>query len=713
MPSPSFARAVLFSFLVALPAAAQGVLVPVVPEGTASTAPPFVVESHRAKVEISHRIATVEIEMAFRNPGAAPVEGIFLFPVPRGTAIQDFVLRSGGKVLESQLLDAEEARRLYESIVNQRKDPGLLQFAGQSCVQARVFPVEAGGTAGISLSFASLTTTEDGVVRWTYPLRSLRQGAPAQDGVSVEIRIVEDEPIRSVFSPTHEVLVARHGDREAEVEYAPVGQAPYLEEDLVLYYAVSRSEVGIHLLSHQVGEDDAYFALLAAPAVEGFEPIAKDVVFVLDTSGSMRDGKWDQAAGAVEHCLGRLGAGDRFGVVAFSTDVRVFASNLVAVGPDAVAQGTGFVHSQRVNGGTALDGAIRRGFELLGRPEDREGREAFLVVITDGLPTIGERDSKKIVETIGSLGQGVRLFSFGVGYDVDAQLLDRLVADHGGWADYVHPGEALDQRVASFFKKVESPVLTDLRLEVEGLRVEDVYPQELPPLFAGGQIVAFGRAVGTGPMTVRLRGRVRGEERVYSATHTVGANRSDHTFLPALWATRKIGYLLDQIRLHGASDEVVQEVIRLSKVYGVLTEYTSFFADEAAAGDETALRRQLDSNLAAANAVRSGNWGTNQALNLRNYKELTCGSQVNVLFGSSGANQYRVATVRRVADKVFYLRGDTWYDAAYDGKMAVEEVQNFSDSYWTLNRGDLDMARYQALGDKVLIVKEGKALHCK
>ncbi|MBI4613175.1 MAG: VWA domain-containing protein [Planctomycetes bacterium] len=696
----------------AAPALAQGILVPQTAAGTpAETAlPPFVVEYHRAEVELSRQIATVKVDMVFRNPGSVPAEGIFVLPVPRGTAVQDFTLRAGDKVLEAKLLPADEARRLYESIVNQRKDPGLLEFVGQSCLQARVFPIPPGGEQSFTVSYASLATREDDVVRWAYPVRSLRHAAPAAGKVSIKVTIREDEPIRSIFSPTHDVLVVRSGEREAEVEYAP--DQAYVDEDFLLYYGLSGSDVGVTVLSHQAGEDDAYFAVLAAPRVEGLEPAPKDVVFVIDTSGSMRGDKWTQAEAAIGQCLARLAPQDRFGIVAFSTDVRVFASELVPATKEKIEEAAGFVSAQRVNGGTAIHEATRKGFELAAQVGS--SREPFVILLTDGLPTIGERDPAAIQKSLaGANAARARLFVFGVGYDVDAQLLDRLAADHAGWSDYVHPGEPLDLRVTSFFRKVESPVLTDLVLEIDGVRAQDVYPKELPPLFAGGQLVLFGQALGQGKATFRLRGKVRGEERVYEVEHEFRANRTDHAFLPILWATRKIGYLLDQIRMHGKSEELVDEIVRLSKKYGVITEYTSFFVEEAGIAHATDLRLQLEENLARAYEQRAGNWACNQGLNLRNYRDITNSSQVNLLFGQAGANQVREAGVRRMGEKVFYLRGDTWVDSAYDGKIELNEVESFTEDYWKLNAGDADMAQYQSLGRKVIIVQEGKALYCR
>ncbi|MDW7992567.1 MAG: VWA domain-containing protein [Anaerolineae bacterium] len=259
--------------------------------------------------------------------------------------------------------------------------------------------------------------------------------------------------------------------------------------------------------------------------------------------------------------------------MAFSTGVRTWARGLrpASEAPEARQ----WVERLEATGGTNIHDAL---LEALAQA-DRE-RPTVLIFLTDGQPTEGVVEIDRILEAVRrAIPANVRLFPFGVGDDVNTVLLDTLAQEHRGAPAYVRPGERIDEAVAAFYAKVQAPVLTDISLDFGDVIVEDVYPRPLPDLFAGTQLILVGRYRGSGPVRIRLTGEAEGERREFVYEGTFRAEGGDG-FIPRLWAARKIGYLLTQIRLYGEKEEWVDAVIDLSVRYGIITPYTSFLIQE-------------------------------------------------------------------------------------------------------------------------------------
>ncbi|MEN8151662.1 MAG: VWA domain-containing protein, partial [Planctomycetota bacterium] len=398
---------------------------------------------------------------------------------------------------------------------------------------------------------------------------------PLQD-VSVLVDIKGTTAVKNVTCPTHRVEVVRKSENHVKVGYEDRNVTP--DRDLLLYYALAKDEFALNFLTHRPDADaDGYFMMLLSPNVTVDKVVPKNICFVVDKSGSMQGEKMKQARAALKFCVQSLRPGDRFNVVPFSTEADRLFDGLQPADEANTKKAVEFLANMSASGGTAIDEALGVALDMA-PPADQPYMVVFL---TDGLPTIGETREEMILANVAKKNrQNLRLFVFGVGNDVNTHLLDKLAENHRGSRDYVAEGEDLEFRISSFYTKVSSPVLSDLVLSFTGVKVRDVYPKRLPDLFKGSQMVVVGRYAGSGASAAQLTGKVAGETKTITHEMTFGAKVPGQSFLSRLWAIRKCGYLIDQIRLHGETKELKDEVVRLAKLHGIVTPYTSFLVLE-------------------------------------------------------------------------------------------------------------------------------------
>ncbi len=537
---------------------------------------------YQVSATIQDQVATTHIEQTFVNQGSTPVEGMYLFPLPEQAAIGEFNMVVDGQTFEGQIMRKEEARAIYESIVRQQRDPALLEYVGRDLFQARIFPIPPGGERKIELTYSQVLPSEGGLIHYRYPLRTQplvneRSGVRFVQPIgqlAITVDIVTTSPLKAIYSPTYPVVTTRNGDFNATVSYEASNVTPTADFDL--YFSVDQSDVGLSLMSYKPAGEDGFFLLLAAPKVEvdNQQIVARDVLLVLDTSGSMEGQKIEQARSALLFVLEHLNPQDRFNIVSFNTGVRQFE-----VGPQSmsrVADAKQFVAALQAGGSTDINRAL---LEALAQVD--EVRPTVIVFLTDGLPTVGEVDAQRIIDNVRQQAPaGVQLFAFGVGDDVNTVLLDTISQENRGTSAYVGASDTIDEIVSGFYQKISTPVLSGLALDFGQVRTEELYPYPLPDLFAGSQLVLVGRYRAGGPTTATLRGLVNGQEKAFMFEDQTFRTQGGEPFIARLWATRKIGYLLNEIRLHGYNQELVDEIVRLSTTYGVATPYTSFFVPE-------------------------------------------------------------------------------------------------------------------------------------
>ena len=394
----------------AVPAAADGVIIPVPPPDVPIVDVPYLtVKYHRVTVTIEDQVATTHVDQVFVNESRFEVEGTYVFPLPETSTISEFAMWVDGEKLEGKVLERDEARRIYEDIVRRRKDPALLEYIGRNAFQASIYPVPAGGERRVELEYSEVLPVDNGLGEYVYP-RSTEKFSPRPlEEVAVNVTIRSREPIKAIYSPSHQVDVVRQGDHEALVGYEETGVTP--DRDLVLYYTVSQQDVGVNLLSYRPpAGGDGFFLLLAAPQVEveEREVVARDVILVLDVSGSMRGAKIEQARDALQFVLENLNDEDRFNVITFSTSTQHFARDLVPASQRGEAQD--FVARLEATGSTDINRALLEALDLAG-----DDRPAVIIFLTDGLPTVGEVNVDRIIRNVGDALPGLCIVVSGMG----------------------------------------------------------------------------------------------------------------------------------------------------------------------------------------------------------------------------------------------------------------------------------------------------------
>lgn len=529
---------------------------------------------------IRDQVAEVQVAQTFHNPGSTTIEAEYLFPLPDDAGVQNLVLMVDGQELPGRLLPKDEARRIYEEIVRSKRDPALLEYMGRGLFRASVFPIPPGDDRKVTLRYTQLCRRDRDVVEFAYPLATQKHASKPIGKFALTLRVENRDPIKSVYCPTHDASITRPGEREAKAtlerrDVVPTG-------DFRLVYTVAEGALGATVLSYRPSDgEDGYFLLLASPQVKPADarPLPKTVVFVIDRSGSMAGKKLEQARNALQFVLNNLRDDDTFNIVAYDDRVEAFKPELQRYSPTARAEAEKFVANIREGGSTNIDGGLKAALAMI--PDD--SRPNYVLFLTDGLPTAGETNELRIAEN-GRAGNKshARIFSFGVGFDVNARLLDRLSGGNGGTSEYVRPDEDIEAHVGAFYSKITRPAFASIAVEVSGTDVNRTYPRDVPDLFEGGQLVWVGRYRQSGHATVRLSGKVGGERRSFEFPAELAGpgSSSGYDFVEKLWAVRRVGFIIDQIDLNGPNKELTDELVSLSKKYGLLTPYTSFLADE-------------------------------------------------------------------------------------------------------------------------------------
>src|SRR6266576_2012007 len=375
---------------------------------------PLEVTSHHVNVAIDGQVAITSIDQEFYNPNDQRLEGFYMFPVPKGAHIDKFSMEIGGKTVDAELLPADKARGIYEDIVRKMRDPALLEYAGRDLFKVRIFPIEPRSRKPIKISYTELLRSDAGTVTYLYPLSTEKFSARPIKNLSMKIELKSGEPLASIYSPSHKVEIKRDGPNRAVIGYESKDEQPDIDFQLV-YSTEAHENVGLSLLNYKPEADDGYFLLLAAPTIaKETKPAAKDVVFVVDTSGSMAGAKLQQARKALRFCVENLNAEDRFEIVRFSTEAEPLFRELVPADSDHRKRANGFIDDFKPIGGTAIADALQTALKVRSGKADRP---FVLIFLTDGLPTVGTRSADEIVAHI-KKGSGARIFSFGIGSDV-------------------------------------------------------------------------------------------------------------------------------------------------------------------------------------------------------------------------------------------------------------------------------------------------------
>ena len=661
---------------------------------------------------IHNQVATVNVSQTLRNIAGRDVEVELLFPLPAGAAVQNFVLMVDGKEVPGQLLSRDDARTIYEGIVRRKQDPALMEYAGYGLFKTSVFPVPAGRTRTISLKYTVMCTRKDGNVQFIYPFGTQKFSGDRIATVKFTGTLTSDKDVRNVFSPTHTIAVDSRQPKRIGVSWTENNTLQV--QDFKLYFTPSDAEVSVTAMSHMAtDENQGSFLLLINPAIKSQQSkrVAKDVILVLDKSGSMSGHKIEQAKNAAEFVLNNLNEGDRFTMVVYESTLSCYSASLLPATGSEIKDALGYVRNISSSGGTNINEALTKALSYTSQSD----RPQYILFLTDGMPTVGITDENTIAaNALRANKHGVRIHSFGVGYDVNARLLDRIADQHGGTVTYVKPGENLEVAVSEFYKSIQTPVLTDISITFAGGQVTEVYPVRIPDFFEGSRIDVAGRYLKPGKIKVVLKGKSYGEVRTFEYEVTLGAKgeNPEYAHIGTIWATRKIGYLIDQIDLHGQNPELVASLTELSKKYGIITPYTSFLArEDVNLYDSNINVQQTSQHLKQLNEV-SGSAAVNQRVTKSVMKS-------NSKAAAPGKAEYadaegvvkEVATVKNVGGQAFFYKDNCWVDATLNEAEVknAASVKQFTETWFELSRSNqAEMNQLLTFDSEVVVRMNGQ-----
>jgi Ca-activated chloride channel family protein len=627
----------------------------------------------RAGAVISRQMATTTLEISLANRSRILQESELLVPVPEGTVVRSFVFQGQKAEPCLDLLPKDSAAGTYRSLVAKTRDPALLEFAGYSLLRSSVFPVEAGGTQTVRLTYENLLTADGNRIDYVLPRsESLEYAVPWK----VSIRIKAKAPIQAVYSPTHKIQTVTRSENIVSVRVVDEGRME--PGPLRISYLLRQDDVTASFLAYpdpKIG--GGYFLLLAGLPDEGIHrkapTVKREVTLVIDRSGSMRGGKMDQVKKAAKNILDRLKPGEAFNLIAYNESVESFNPQPLILSPNTRASTQLWIDNLNPNGGTNIYDALNEALH----PEPIKGLLPQVLFLTDGLPTVGRTSEAAIREMAVSTGSyGRRIFTFGVGTDVNTPLLSWLADNTGGAASFVLDSRDLEHKINRTSRRLAGPVMTNPRIRVldrNGYEASgavcDILPQ-LRDLFRGDQIVVLGIYRVNQPLIFELSGNLYGRNRTFRFTFHPDSASTRHSYVPRLWASRKIGFLSEAIRqTHLQSTdprvrELVNEVVRLSTEFGVMTEHTSFLAFEGTdLSRPDAIMREAVSNFVNRSfRVRSGNGSVNQEINNDFLKNQTTMNSVNFHIDQN-LNPVIITSVRQVSDRTFYLKNNQWVDS--------------------------------------------------
>lgn len=725
--------------LISAHAMAIGIIIPI-PRPDVPVSVPPTLQSIDVSGEIKNDVARTRITQVFHNPNPRPVEADFYFPVPDGADITDFVLYMNGKPVKGEVLDKDKAQEIYRDIVRKLRDPGLVEWADKNLFRVRIFPIPAHGEQKIEIELSQALTADQGYYRYVLPMKSARHPAASTPlaKAKIDLTIEADSPVRNVYSPTHKIDTTTPNPHRVNVTIKEI-QADE-QKDFILYYEKSNKDIAVSLLAHRTAPSEGFFSLRISPPWDANATTAPksqpaDYVFVIDSSGSMAEGaKIDQARKALRYCVGLLGPADRFNVIRFSTTVDLFKPDLLPALPENRAAATEWIDGIQARGGTNISEALKTSLAQRSDKTTTSSSETnntasslFTVVfLTDGLPTVGQTSPDVIIKDVEKQSGGnVRIFSFGVGNDVNTRLLDSIADSTRAASEYVAPDADLELPVSRFFDKVSRPALFNLELKIPGAGVTEIYPARLPDLFYGTELTVFGRYKNSGPSPIILSGTIAGKTQEYQFEKIFPEISDANPFVEKLWATRKVAWLIDEVRKAGESKELRKEIEELAHKYSIVTPYTSFLAmEDSAAAPLPASRNNLflfgqrnarvdeSKSPAASPALSAGRPAISEAMDFKRQsgeRAVQTAQHINRMKTadtiSPGALEATASDQKTIGGKTFIMKNGVWKDTKItDTKDSSIKIIYLSDAWFQISEHFPQIQDFLSLGEQVHIL---------
>jgi Ca-activated chloride channel homolog len=725
---------------------------------------------------LAGRVVRYTVTEEFVNRGGRLGEADYLFPLPPGAAFRDLKLSINGRMVSGETMDAQHARGVYEEIVRKLRDPALVEWMGSGLLRTRIFPIQPGETKRVVVSYEGVVPREGDALRVEY-----QRGAAVRPPAGTPGRPFDARPVETTGDQSDGWTVRQATSFELAYERSAALGAPYSPTNRIQMRDDGRTRVvrvlgdasnvtllfplrlgnraAITVLTHAQRGDSGFAMITVSPPALRETPSARDVTFVVDVSGSMSGRKMEQARAAGMQLLATLRPTDRFRLIDFSNDVRDFRDGFTYATPRNIEAGRRYLAGLSAGGGTnigaALDDALR-GQDQQGDPRyrgyvkpdpeigptnatghnERDGGDAnrlsLVLFLTDGMPTVGITNATQIAEVAERERGGARLFTFGLGADVNSALLEQLAMDGRGTVQFVRPDEDVERMVGVVASRLTDPVATDLRVRVDGhdVQLRDVVPSMPMDLFGGEDLVVMARYTGHGSARVTVEGRSRGRSVRWTSDADFADASRDNGFIPRLWAAQRIGYLSAERRRHGANAEVDDEIRALGERYGIPTEFTSYLVQEPR--DMAALQAAAPVNGSrAANGaidVRTRSAGKPQALDVHGVVTGSMAAPQASFEAAKMASAQRAANSTATLDSLsaaagggangarvvdghaFTLRDGRWVDGRLTDSTRTVQVQAFSTSYFALLDRIPELRAMVALGPRVVMVGRDVAI---
>ncbi len=708
----------LIVFLVPTIVAAQGwviprpcIIRPCPPDGPCfrcdPRVPTVVRQSSDVHVELINGVLRYEVSETFVNRGSGIGEADYLFPLPKGAAFQDLKLSINGELVSGETMNAIQARQIYEQIVRQRRDPALVEWMGYGLLRARIFPIAPGEEKKVVVRFQSVAEREGDALRIDYfrgtrPSPELRQGNP-EGRTSFTLTYPTDAVYGNAYSPTHSLTTIRSGSRR-EVTVNGDGR------EITLLVPMRRSvEPAISMLAYAPACENGFALVTLSPPAVTPRYTDRDVTLVLDVSGSMSGVKIEQARAAGKQLLATFRPADRFRLVDFSTDVRTFRDDFVNATAENVRAASRYLESLDASGSTNISGALEESL----RPPVASGRLGLVLFVTDGEATVGERNPETIAARVAELRGSRRIFSFGVGADLNAALIERLALEGRGTAHFVRPDESVERAVSVMASRLMSPVVTDMRVYADGVRLLQTHPSQPSDIFAGQDFVMLTRYDHGGSTRLHFEGRTASGPVEWSTRVVFPESSRENSFIARLWATQRIGYLSAEKRRHGGSNEVDNEIRELGERYGIPTEFSSYLVLEPGMDPRRRIGytpdgRPVPMQLSEVVVTGAMAGGEKMSENVKSFEAARASAAQRSATTLSAADMASgVSTsggvLRRSGDRLFVLRDSVWTDTRLTGSMRRVRVRAYSAAYFRLLELLPEMREPLTLGERVIV----------
>ncbi|MES2522308.1 MAG: VIT domain-containing protein [Gemmatimonadota bacterium] len=699
--------------------------------------------SSATTVTLADRVLRYEITEVFRNEGGAVAEADYVFPLPAGAAFEDLKLSINGEMVAGETMSADKARGIYEEIVRRQRDPALVEWMGSGMLRARIFPIAPGEEKKVIVRFQSVATREGDALRIDYRRgtdpaagRTAPAPMPMPRPVSRSDMLEEEErgatwsrftlvyprgdSYGTPYSPTHS-LRTREDGRLNRVE------ARGTAGDVTVLLPLRRTDVAsMSVLTHAVGREPGFALItLTPPAVTG-RATPRDLTFVLDVSGSMQGRKLEQAKSAGEALLATLRPIDRFRVIDFSTDVRAFRDEWTDASAENLRAARRYLRDLKAEGSTNISEALRTALE----PRNTAGRLPLVVFVTDGEPTVGERNPDAIAAIAANSRGETRVFSVGVSTGVNAALVEQLALQGHGTAHFVRDEESVESSVSLLARRLSEPVLTDVRITANGVRLSRVLPAGPIDVFAGQDVVILARYDGSGDATVRLEGKGPNGPVTWSTRARFAEETRANPFVARLWAAQRIGWLAAENRRNGGTRELDGEIRSLGERYGIPTEFSSYLVLEpgmnansfTTAAPTVQQQAQIGrgagggsvqgktANRAVAPTVSAAAASAPAAQDVRFEAARAAAEQRDARSLQSLDDASSGGSARTVENRRFTLVNGVWRDANFADSLRTVRVKPFSPLYFELMKQISSLQPVFALGDRVIVAGRRVAL---